>query len=576
MTRRIIDLGLLLLTGTIAACSAGDDGTHELGSVELALAETPEDARCLEVSFSGSVNASKRFDLTPGSPAQFRMSRLNVGLTNVDARAYPTACALVSASTEPSFVLESPLTVRIRPAGVTPLLLRLVRNGRVAIDVDFADSDEGSRPLQLAVIGDTPYGAQQLETFGALVTAINGAGVSRAIHVGDIKNGSTRCDDSYFARIADYFADFTVPLVYTPGDNEWTDCHRANNGAYDPIERLNALRDVFFSEPGQTLGKPIQLLSQASVADHSAFVENTMWYESSVVFSTVHAVGSSNGLAPWFGTDTTGTKQDDPARRTAEVQAREAAALDWIDRSFALAAAEHAKAVAIFMQADTFEGSTTGFERIVERLADRARAFAKPVLLVQGDSHTYLVDQPLLDGNAGYGITESVPNLTRVVVQGETASEWLELTVDPNATEVFSWQRRSLTTPPPPPAAGSLRINEISSNPNPDWVEFVNPTNNAADVSGWYITDNAPTDAGHVYTFPAGTVVGPGALLIRNQDVHFSFGLGSADSLVLHDQTGAIVDQHSWSAHVTSVGRCGTSSNFVAMSPTPNAANTCP
>jgi hypothetical protein len=31
--------------------------------------------------------------------------------------------------------------------------------------------------------------------------------------------------------------------------------------------------------------------------------------------------------------------------------------------------------------------------------------------------------------------------MTRVVVQGETTSEWLKLTVDPRAAELFTWQR---------------------------------------------------------------------------------------------------------------------------------------
>ena len=39
--------------------------------------------------------------------------------------------------------------------------------------------------------------------------------------------------------------------MYTPGDNEWTDCHRPNNGAYDPLERLNTgVRETFFATPG--------------------------------------------------------------------------------------------------------------------------------------------------------------------------------------------------------------------------------------------------------------------------------------------------------------------------------------
>lgn len=54
-----------------------------------------------------------------------------------------------------------------------------------------------------------------------------------------------------------------MPLVYTPGDNEWTDCHRVNNGAYDPLDRLAAVRKTFFPRPGFTLGPPMRVDSQA-------------------------------------------------------------------------------------------------------------------------------------------------------------------------------------------------------------------------------------------------------------------------------------------------------------------------
>ncbi|MGH9158049.1 MAG: metallophosphoesterase [Acidimicrobiales bacterium] len=85
-----------------------------------------------------------------------------------------------------------------------------------------------ARPTIVAIIGDTPYGDAQLAGFPDLVHAINDAPkVDRVVHVGDIKNGSSLCSDSYFSTIAGHFAGFADPLVYTPGDNEWTDCHRA-------------------------------------------------------------------------------------------------------------------------------------------------------------------------------------------------------------------------------------------------------------------------------------------------------------------------------------------------------------
>jgi hypothetical protein len=408
--------------------------------VELSLAEAPADARCLKVSFDGAKHVERSLELVPGEEAHFTLDRLPVGLSTVDAKAYAAACGSVAKASVPSYVLEEPVTARIRSLELSRIVLRLVKSGRLGLDVEFEDAGDDSKPITLAVFGDTPYGAPQVEAFPTLIASINAAKVDLAVHVGDIKNGSTRCDTSYYQKIFDDFAALNTPLVYTPGDNEWTDCHRANNGAFDPLERLDTLRSIFFADPGTTLAAPMPVLSQAAIPAHATFVENRLWFASGVAFATVHVVGSANGRAPWFGTDTTGTKHDDPERRIAETEARIAAGLDWIDREFELASSQGAKAVVLFMQADTFGGSTDGFVETMQRIAQRARAFEKPVLLVQGDSHRYLVDLPFESGNTAYGVGDAVPNLTRIVVEGETISQWLSLTVDPSSPTVFSWQ----------------------------------------------------------------------------------------------------------------------------------------
>ena len=66
------------------------------------------------------------------------------------------------------------------------------------------------------------------------------------------------------------------------------------------------------------------------------------------------------------------------------------------------------------MQADTWTGAAgSGFDSTVQTLADLARAFAKPVLVVQGDTHVYKTDMPLAAGDPIHGVTQPVPNLTR-------------------------------------------------------------------------------------------------------------------------------------------------------------------
>src|SRR5438093_9502265 len=204
------------------------------------------------------------------------MVRLHSSVRLVAALALATACnqerpttPLAPHSTAPSFTVGTPINV-------------------------------GSQePYTLAVIGDTPYGPQKLAELPSLIDLINSdPKVDLVAHLGDIKAGSNSpCTDEYFAIVKSLFDAFKDPFVYTPGDNEWTDCHVAimNNGLYTPTERLQAIRALFFPVAGQTLGgRKKQVLTQADDPANSAYVENTMWIESQVVFAVLNVSGTNN------------------------------------------------------------------------------------------------------------------------------------------------------------------------------------------------------------------------------------------------------------------------------------------
>ena len=81
----------------------------------------------------------------------------------------------------------------------------------------------------------------------------------------------------------------------------------------------------------------------------------------------------------------------------------------------------------------------------MQTLADLSVQFGRPVLLINGDSHVFEVDQPLADPSSATGLihgAQAVPNLTRITVEGSTThpSEWLRLSIDPRSPEVFTWE----------------------------------------------------------------------------------------------------------------------------------------
>jgi hypothetical protein len=315
-----------------------------------------------------------------------------------------------------------------------------------AVSADRQGQGANAGPLTYAVIGDVPYGNTALTQFPSLISAINGdPAVQRVIHIGDIKSGSTVCSDAWFHSIATDFTTFTHPLVYAIGDNEWTDCHRANNGGYNPLDRLAKIRELFFANPGYALGGQQVKLK----AEHS-YPENQQWMASDVVFSVFHIIGSNNGRAPWFGdrASPVGETPAETAAREAEWAARDAANLRWLERTFQQAREEHAKGVVLFFQADMWHpddraagASFTAHTGFVQRLAQLATAFGRPVLLVAGDSHDYRVDVGV-PWFSLYGVTPP-SNITQVIVDRsiEDDIDYLRLKIDPKSAAVFTWEQ---------------------------------------------------------------------------------------------------------------------------------------
>jgi len=314
-----------------------------------------------------------------------------------------------------------------------------------------AGSGSGDAAYSFAVIGDVPYGDAQIAAFPRWIQQINrDPAVRSVVHLGDIKNGSTVCSDDYFALIRSDFDTFEDPLVYTPGDNEWTDCHRVNNGAYNPLERLAKVRAVFFGHPGRTLGR--ETFPVTSQADRG-FPENVRYRRAGLTFLTANVTGSNNGLQPWSGL---GNTEPTPEQRQA-VQDRTTADIDELHQAFATARARHDRGVVVMQQADMFDPTYTptandisAFRPWVQALVDEAAAFPGPVYLLDGDSHAYNTDRPLATGSSWlttYDVHGAADNLTRVTVDGSSNNtDYLRVTVGAPGKPLLSWERVPYTS----------------------------------------------------------------------------------------------------------------------------------
>jgi hypothetical protein len=314
-----------------------------------------------------------------------------------------------------------------------------------APDETIRRADADGSHFAFALIGDMPYGETQLRGVDAMLADINAdRSVRFVMHAGDIKGGGERCDDALIEARFRQLQQLDRALIYTPGDNEWTDCHRANNGGYVPTERLAFVRRVFFAQPAQSGGRrAIAVSPQSAVPGFEPFVENVLFVHDKVVFATLHVVGGNNDLAPWSGIDIGDSAAAPRADRKAEFEARQAAALAWVDRAFDEAAARAAAGVFLLMQANPGieqlpgHAQRTGFEPVLAKLKTRALAFGKPVVLAHGDFHEFLIDMPL------YRDAEpapKVPRFTRIQGFGSPRLHWVKVVVDPRSDAVFRFE----------------------------------------------------------------------------------------------------------------------------------------
>lgn len=266
------------------------------------------------------------------------------------------------------------------------------------------------------VIGDYPYTADQIPKFDRLIEMVNEEKPSFVLHVGDV--GSQPCGDPALTTSLATLNRLTMPVILTPGDNEWTDCHEV--GA-DPIERLKRVRQIFFPTD-QSLGKRTLTVTRQS----AQYPENSRFEFGGITFVAVHWVGSNNGVGR--------TPEAD-----AEAAARSTAGLDWVRAGYSAAKASDSKGIVIFFQADpNFDLYRLGVQnphtQLLRTFERESINFRRPVLLVHGDTHVYRVDQAL------YGSSDTpIPNVTRLENFGSPNVHWSRVTVDPSGPALFTF-----------------------------------------------------------------------------------------------------------------------------------------
>ena len=303
----------------------------------------------------------------------------------------------------------------------------------IALIAALLPSAAAAEPVRFVAFGDVPYCraaetcAAEVERVERLMAAINAARPAFSIFLGDTKAGGEVCTDAVVLRALAWMGRADHPMLYTPGDNEWTDCWQARSGSFDPLDRLRLIRERYFAGTPH-LGRGNLAVVRQPEADpaHPLYVENARWVLDGVVFLTLHVPGSNNNLPIEPG----GRPESSPPAE-AEWRARDAANRAWLEAGFAEAAHFNARGVVVAMQADMFFtrvcglDADSGYRATIDTLARAAAGFGRPVLLLNGDKHVFVRDQPLPEA----------PNLTRIMVPGDRDAQAVVLTFDPGGAE---------------------------------------------------------------------------------------------------------------------------------------------
>ena len=319
-------------------------------------------------------------------------------------------------------------------------------------------------PLKVALWGDEFYSDDpdvKADQIDQTIKSMNDHHLDFTLFAGDTKNGSTECTDAAIGDdVIDIFNRLKAPTLYSVGDNEWVDCHRISNGEYDPLERLDYLRQTFFDkDTTQGSHHPIKVKRQGPLG--GLYSENSRFVKSDVEFVALHIPGSNNNLV---------ATQDQCEKKshrvfggpecnaaTAEYIARNAANIAWLQDAFDEARNNDYAGIVILIQADIFfpfelsDGgyqedflpsldANNGYADFWTNLVVETQTFDGQVLLVHGDSHYFKMDKAMYSDDGNPDTDDPLtPNFTRVEVFGNADNSWIEMTVDPRSDNVFSF-----------------------------------------------------------------------------------------------------------------------------------------
>lgn len=359
---------------------------------------------------------------------------------------------------------------RVIVTGLSALFLLIGRSPRAQAEAPPLTS---LTPLTFAIasnVVDQPTG----ET--ALRHMLDAIGRERStsfiVYDGDIKGEAEPCRDSLYDTRQHIFDSSRKPVVLLPGGNDWASCSLAQAGSYDPVERLDFIRQLLFADSSSLGQTPMTVIRESDVARFRPFRENVRWQTEGVAFIGLNAPAPNNHYLTAGG-------------RNGEFEDRSVANAFWLEHAVETARRSEMRAVVVILQGDPdfaryerrdrfawlhfARGDATrdGFLELKRSLVKAAELFRGPVIVIH-ESDTpiprgFRIDQPLRNDKGTV-----VANLTRIAIGlKKPQSQWLEVESD------FAWRppfrvrvRDVIVRPVAPAQASAPSVPASSSAPS--------------------------------------------------------------------------------------------------------------
>ncbi|WP_438396036.1 hypothetical protein [Caballeronia sp. DA-9] len=293
---------------------------------------------------------------------------------------------------------------------------------------------------------------------------------SFVVYDGNLKSEAEPCRDALYNARQQVFDSSRKPVILLPGGNDWASCNLPRAGSYDPVERLDFIRQLFFGDSNSLGQTPMNVIRESDVARFRPFRENVRWQANGIAFIGLNAPSPNNHYLTAGG-------------RNGEFEDRSVANAFWIEHAVENARRADMHAIVVILQGDPdfaryerrdrfawlrfSRGDTTrdGFLELKRSLVKAAESFRGPMIVIHGSDTPlpkgFRIDQPLRNDKGAV-----ITNLTRIAIGLKNPhSQWLEVESDLNWRPPFRVRVRDVIARPNTQAPATVQGASQASTP---------------------------------------------------------------------------------------------------------------